>query len=95
MSRLWLSALVVLSVGSLVPTIGCHGADDGLTDAQHQQADRLTEIAKKSDGDWEKVSQADRDYILKNITSGSEQSARMLILAKSGKLRANPGGAKK
>ncbi len=93
MRKIWLSVLIVLSAGSLVPIMGCHGADDGLTDAQHQQADRLDQIAKQSDGNWDKVSQTDRDYILKNITSGSEQAAKMLLLAKAGKIGRGSGGS--
>lgn len=95
MRKVWLSGLIVLSVGGLVPVIGCGRPDDGLTDAQHQTADRLTEIAKKADGDWEKVPQADRDYILKNVAYGNEQQARMIVLAKAGKLKGTPGGPPK
>lgn len=75
-----------------LPIIGCSKADDGMNSEQVQKADRLTEIAKKSDGDWSKVSQSDRDYILKDVTHGDEAAAKMLMLAKAGKLKGSPGG---
>jgi hypothetical protein len=87
-----LSALAVLSSLALLPSLGCNRVDDGMSREQIQKADRLSEIAKKSDGAWEKVAQADRDYILTEVTHGDEQSAKMLLLAKAGKLTGNPGG---
>ncbi len=71
-----------LSVG------GCRGSNDGMSSEQVQKADRLSEIATRSGGDWDKVPQSDRDYLIKMTPSGTEQSARMLLLAKSGKLSA-------
>jgi hypothetical protein len=88
-----LSALAVLASLALLPSLGCNRMDDGMSSEQVQKADRLSEIARKSDGAWEKVSQADRDYILKEVTHGDEQSAKMLLLAKAGKLSGNPGGS--
>jgi hypothetical protein len=84
--------LAGLGSAALLPAFGCNRPDDGMSQEQQQKASRLTEIAKKADGDWDKVPQADRDYILKNFTSGSESGARMLVLASSGKFKGGPGG---
>ena len=51
---------------------------------------RMNEIAKKSEGDWSKVSQADRDFITKDIARGSEQSAQMLLMARWGRIKGGP-----
>ncbi len=56
---------------------------DGLTKQETQMADRLDTIVKQSGGDWEKVSAADRDYLIKEVSQGSEQSAKMLLAAKA------------
>jgi hypothetical protein len=85
--------IVVLSCGALVPLTGCGKPDDGLSDEQVKKADRLTEIAKKADGNWDNVPQADRDYVLKTFAAGNEGQAKMLILAKAGKLHGGAGGA--
>lgn len=79
---------------ALLPTGGLHGckrADDGLTPQQRQTGDRLSEIAKKTDGDWNRLSEADRDFLLK-MSHGSEPSARMLLLGAAGKIGGRPGG---
>ena len=89
-SRL-ISTLVALSVLALIPITGCGKPDDGMNAEQQKKTDRIEEIAKKSDGDWNKVSQEDRDYLLKNVTGGSESSAKMLLLGKAGKLGGGPG----
>ena len=74
------------------PTAGCGGkADDHLNSSQVQAADRLTTIAQKAGGDWNKVPAADQQYVLSTFTSGSVAGAKMLILAKSGKFKGGPG----
>jgi hypothetical protein len=92
-----LSLLAVGVIGILVPATGCQKPDDGMSAEQQKKTDRIDEIAKKSDGNWDKVSQEDRDYLLKNVTSGSESAAKMLLLGKAGKLgmgagKGGPGG---
>lgn len=84
----WLALLTVLL---LSVTIGCSGPDDGMTTDDKKMAGRLDEITKKSGGDWNKLSEADRQYMVKEIGQGSEQSARMLLQARAGRLR-RPGG---
>jgi hypothetical protein len=59
-------------------------ADDGLNPQQQQTADRLDAVAKKSDGDWNKLSASDKAFFIK--TAGDENGGRMLLLAKAGKL---------
>src|SRR5262249_30551256 len=95
MRKVWvIFLLAALSGLALLPMAGCGKPDDGMSQEQLQKADRLNAIAKKADGDWEKVSQADREYILKEVLhGGNEQSARMLLMAKAGKLRGNPSGS--
>jgi hypothetical protein len=94
-AKRWRFIALLASLGSvaLLPVFGCNKMDDGMSQEQQQKASRLSEIAKKADGDWEKVSPADRDYILKNFTSGSESGAKMLVLTASGKFRGGPGAA--
>lgn len=77
--------------------VGCGNNmdDDGLNKGQKQAADRIDVIAKASGGDWDKVSATDRDYLVNTVSAGSEQSAKMLLLGKAGKLKATPGGPKK
>lgn len=80
---LWASAF-------LVPLAGCSQSDDGLSTAQKQQADRLDEIAKKSGGDFDKLSATDKDYLLKNLADNNEKTARMLLMAKTGGFKGGP-----
>ena len=54
--------------------------------------DRLQEISDKSGGDWDKVSEDDKKYLINDVSHGSEQSAKMLLMARGGKLKAKPGG---
>jgi hypothetical protein len=94
MRHSFLSVLALLLALSVVPAAvsGCRKEDSGLKPEQQQTADRLDEIAKRSGGDWDKLSQSDRDYMVKEIGHGSEQSARMVLSAKGGKLQVHPGG---
>jgi hypothetical protein len=86
---------LILLASTVLGLAGCgdSGGGDGLSSDQKQAATRLDEIAKASDGDWTKVSPEDQKYILDTIAHGSEQSAKMLLLSKAGKLKASPGGA--
>lgn len=88
--------LLPLLAASLIAAalLGCGDgmSNDGVSDKDRTAATRLDEIVKKSGGDWEKIPQADRDYIVKEISMGSEPSAKLLVQGKAGKLRAKPGG---
>jgi hypothetical protein len=73
--------------------VGCNqGGDDGLSKKDQEAGTRIEQIAKDSGGDWSKVSQADKDYLIKEVSMGSEQSAQKLIEARGGKMRGGPGG---
>lgn len=76
---------------------GCSGGNvnDGLNSQEHQQADRLGQIAQRADGDWNKVPPADQQYVLKNFAGGNVGQAKMLIFTESGKsMHGAPGGPK-
>lgn len=77
-----------------IVAIGCSGgaSDDGLPSKDKQSASRLDEIAKKTGGDWQKLTPEDKDFLVNEISMGSEQSAKMLLEGKAGKHRATPGG---
>lgn len=74
---------------------GSSAGDDGLSSSEVKMSSRIDEIAKASGGDWEKVSAADRDYLVKEVAQGSEPSAKMMLQAKAGKLQGGAGGAPK
>ena len=87
--------LIMFALASAALVGGCgSGAsgDDGLTKSDQQAASRLDDIAKASGGDWDKVPEADKKYLVNDIAQGSEQSAKMLLKGKAGKLTAAPGG---
>lgn len=90
MHRRLISGLIIVACASMA--VGCQKTDDGLSQQEQKMTDRLGEIAKSSGGDWDKLSQADRDYLVNEVSRGSETSARMLLQAKSGRLKAKPGG---
>ena len=82
--------LVALATGAL-SGCGAGGQRDGLTTEQQAESSRLQQIGKTSNGEWEKLPPADREFLLK-MAHGNEQSARMLLLGASGKLRGGPPG---
>jgi hypothetical protein len=82
--------LILLCLAALA--VGCSKSDGpALNKDQDQQASQLDQIAKKSGGDWEKLSDADKQKMIQ--IGGSEQGAKMLLMGKSGKLgRHGPPG---
>ncbi|MGV3614047.1 MAG: hypothetical protein ACO1SV_01810 [Fimbriimonas sp.] len=88
------SLKILLAALSAVAVAGCGDkmSDDGLPDKDRQAATRLDEIVKKSGGDWEKIPKADQEYIVKEISMGSETSAKKLVQGKAGHFSAKPGG---
>lgn len=80
MKQKLISILVILAVtvGSSM-LIGCGEKDAEPSKETVQQSDRLSKIKKDSGGDWEKVSQSDRDWLIRDICFGNEASARMMI----------------
>lgn len=79
-------ALILLSIG---PLVGCGNSRtaSGLDKHDQQMSDRLTQIMEKTHGDWNKLTPADREYLIKDVSQGNEQSARMLMSAASGGLQ--------
>ena len=89
--RIW-KLLFAIALATLVIGCGDKATDDGLSSKDKAASSRLDQIAKASGGDWAKISQADRDFLVNEISMGSEQSAKMLIQGKAGRLKATPGG---
>src|SRR5215467_10778530 len=92
----------LLAAASLIATVfvcglsGCGKQSDGLSTEQRQSGDRLSEIAKKTGGDWAKLTEGDRDFLIK-MSYGNEQSAKWLLLGAAGKVGggSGPQGGKK
>ncbi len=82
--KLLLLGCITASIGSGLLTTGCGKSDDGLSKEQETKSDRLDQIAKQSGGDWAKISQSDRDYLVQELGHGDEKSARMILMTKTG-----------
>lgn len=89
-----LCASFVLATMAIVFVSGCQQQNNGLDKSEQRMADRLTEIARKSGGDWNKVSQADKDYVVNQICHGSVQSAEILVAMKAHKPQPVTPGAR-
>lgn len=80
MKRTLASFVVLASLSAVCATgiLGC-GSDSG-QDAKKtvEERDRLSAIKAQSGGDWNKLSQSDKDYVLQ-LVHGSESSAKMLL----------------
>ena len=87
------AGIVVAAAVLILPgLVGCRGQQDGLTSTQRESGDRLSRIAKRTDGDWAKLTDEERNFLIKDLSYGNEQSARMLLLAAAGKIGGKPGG---
>lgn len=82
-----LFAVISLSI------VGCSNSADGLKPAQVQESNRLDAIAQKTGGDWNKLTPDDKAYLLK-ASFGSESTAKMLLLSRSGKFGVSTGAPK-
>jgi hypothetical protein len=74
----WSSILSALALGVLLLPVGCH-KDDGLKSEDKDKAARYADIIKKSGGDWDKISQADKDYITTTFANGDEKTAQIIV----------------
>ncbi len=85
---------ILLSLGGAVLLGGC-GAKEERSSQEQQIGDRLEQIVKQSGGNWDRLSSQDRDYLVHTVSQGSEPSAKMLLKARAGLLKATPHGAGK
>ncbi|MCS6830947.1 MAG: hypothetical protein RMM08_00930 [Armatimonadota bacterium] len=74
-----ISIIVLATVAVLVNLRTCSGTSEGLSQKQVQQANRLHEIARRTGGDWSKLSPEERRFLVNELAYGNEQSARMLL----------------
>ena len=84
-------ALTLFGLICAFSSVSC-GQNNGpaLNSDQEQQASQLDILGKKSGGDWNKLTPEEQKTMVQ--IGGSEQGAKMLLLAKSGKLGHHPGG---
>jgi len=57
---------------------GC-GSSDGSSEKTKEQSSRLNEIQRKSGGDWAKLTDEDKNYLVNELAHGNENSAKMLL----------------
>jgi hypothetical protein len=92
-----LSALAVTALTVMVA--GCGKSNpEGFTDTQLQGMDRQEKIVQGAGGDWSKVSEEDKAFLIKGM--GSEESAKQYVRnsggggkAPAGQYGPPPGGA--
>jgi hypothetical protein len=87
------NAFIILGLACLFSAMSCSGSQPALSSDQDKQASQMDEIGKKSGGDWNKLTPEEQKTMIQ--IGGSEQGAKMLLLAKSGKLGRHggpPGG---
>ena len=71
-------ALLALFSGSLIAA-GCGDHEAAPSAETQQQSTKLEDIEQRSGGDWNKLTAADKDYMVNTLAHGSEASARMLL----------------
>lgn len=76
-------ALVLLAA---LPLAGCGKNGEGLDRSQTAMADRMKDIVSRSGGDWQKVSDTDRQYLI-GLANGDERAAQMSFRAQTGGLK--------
>lgn len=84
--------ILIFALAALIVGCGNNPGDDGISGKDKETGSRLEQIAKASGGDWDKLSQADKDFLVKDVAQGSEQTAKMLLQSKAGRLSGGPGG---
>lgn len=68
------AALIVLSLST-----GCSNSGPNAT----PEDENVTRIVKESGGDWNKVSQTDRERLTRTLGNGNEQNAAMALRARA------------
>jgi hypothetical protein len=74
--------VVVVAATILVAGLsaGCGAKNDnGLSPSQHQVVSRVSQIETQSGGDWNKVSQSDKDYLTKTVGYGNTSMAKQVL----------------
>lgn len=56
-----------------------YGPEFGASPAERKIASRLHDIAQKTEGEWSQVSPDDKQFIVSEISSGDEVSAKILL----------------
>ena len=81
--------MLVLAILTTMPGAvflgGCSQNQNALDDNQQAMTNRLDELAKKSGGDWEKLSAEEKRYMIQDVSQGNERAARQLLEMKAGK----------
>ncbi len=80
-SRLTLVVLIVAlaAVAVAVNLRACSPPSDNLPREQVQRANRLHEIARRTGGDWNRLTPDEKQFLVNELAHGNEQSARMLL----------------
>lgn len=74
-----------------ISLVGCGEKEPEPSKETVVQSDRLTKIRESSGGDWDKVSEADKQWIITEVCFGNEGSAKMMI---SKAAKPTPGGGR-
>ena len=91
-----LVALAILAA-CLLPLTGCSHSDsnaEGIPKEKAEQGSRLSQIAHRVDGDWEKLTEEEKTFVTKELAYGNEANAKMLLLGAAGKLGGGKMGGK-
>jgi hypothetical protein len=73
--RIRLVSLALLALG----LAGCGKDDSAPSDQTVKQSSRLEDIQRKSGGDWNKISDDDKKFLVQELGPGSESKAKMLL----------------
>lgn len=83
------NGLMILCLVGCLLGAACSSPAPALSSDQEKQATTLDDLAKKSGGDWTKLSAAEQKSAV--MIAGSEQGAKMVLMSKSGRLGHGPG----
>jgi hypothetical protein len=75
----------LISIGVASGLSGCNGEGDGLSNEQRQAASDIGAWAKRTDGDWNKLSETEKASLIKSL--GTEEAAKNVL-----KMKAHPPG---
>lgn len=75
-------ALLLVLMGGLI--VGCGDKPDPIAQEELKQESKIKEIVTRSGGKWENLSTEDRNYIVNELNSGSEEGGRRFYEAAAG-----------